>query len=438
MKRAVLRTTALILPLLAGIATAQPAAVNYQGYLEENGLPSEGIFDLEFRLFDATDGGIQIGNTINIDDIPVADGLFSTPLDFGDGAFDASPRYLQIAVRPGDSTGAFSILEGRVSFQSVPYSHNAVTATNAKTLGGFGPDNFAAADHMHSQLSTPDGANPDILRATNANEIEIEREVLLQDGVTLPNNMRISSSESGEFDFRDTQGSSRIRFEIDDQVNLIGDPTPPGFFEIRVEPEADSIQGTPLRLKGGDGGVGAAGGGIILRGGDAKDPGNHDGGDILFQSSTPAGAGNSGNVISFARIGIFRFDPEHPIHVGTNPATGNGAHVTLGGMWMNGSDRDSKTDFEELDTADVLRKVAELPVTTWRYKSENEDVRHIGPTAQDFMAAFELGESEKHIGTVDAVGVALAAIQELHAETQSLRKENDELRARLAALEAKK
>lgn len=58
----------------------------------------------------------------------------------------------------------------------------------------------------------------------------------------------------------------------------------------------------------------------------------------------------------------------------------------------------------------------------WRYKSEPEDVRHIGPVAQDFRAAFNLGADDKHISTVDADGVALASVQALY----QLIKERDE------------
>ncbi len=77
----------------------------------------------------------------------------------------------------------------------------------------------------------------------------------------------------------------------------------------------------------------------------------------------------------------------------------------------------------------------QLPVTRWRYKGEADSVRHIGPMAQDFSAAFGLGESETHIGTVDADGVALAAIQGLHELVREKDAEIEELKARLERLE---
>jgi hypothetical protein len=38
-------------------------------------------------------------------------------------------------------------------------------------------------------------------------------------------------------------------------------------------------------------------------------------------------------------------------------------------------------------------------------------VRRVGPTAEEFHEAFALGRDEKSIASVDAQGVALAAIQ---------------------------
>lgn len=81
--------------------------------------------------------------------------------------------------------------------------------------------------------------------------------------------------------------------------------------------------------------------------------------------------------------------------------------------------------------------MAQLPITTWNYKAEDETVRHMGSTAQDFYAAFGLGQDDRHISTVDAAGVSLAAIQALYARNQALEAENAELRARVDGLEAK-
>ena len=86
------------------------------------------------------------------------------------------------------------------------------------------------------------------------------------------------------------------------------------------------------------------------------------------------------------------------------------------GSWFSLSDRNAKTAAQPIDPRQVLKKVVALPLNTWQYKTQDSKYRHIGPMAQDFYAAFQLGESDKGIDTVDADGVALAAIQGLHAE----------------------
>ena len=96
-----------------------------------------------------------------------------------------------------------------------------------------------------------------------------------------------------------------------------------------------------------------------------------------------------------------------------------------------------------MDNQALLAKVVALPVTEWNYKTDSQAVRHIGPMAQDFQAAFGLdGKDDKHISVVDEGGVALAAIQGLNekvdqkdAEIQSLKQQNESLLQRLQELE---
>ena len=101
----------------------------------------------------------------------------------------------------------------------------------------------------------------------------------------------------------------------------------------------------------------------------------------------------------------------------------------------NTSDRNLKTNFSSVNSLDILEKVVRLPISRWNYKSDRSSVRHVGPMAQDFRAAFKLnGNDDKHISTVDEGGVALAAIQGLNTKLEA---QNAKLRASLAALEAR-
>jgi hypothetical protein len=124
-----------------------------------------------------------------------------------------------------------------------------------------------------------------------------------------------------------------------------------------------------------------------------------------------------------------------------NPAAG----VVLApgsGSWSSLSDRQSKENIAPVAPLSTLARLASLPIATWNYASQDAAIRHLGPMAQDFQAAFGLGESNEYISAVDADGVALAAIQDLYqvvqdGEQQAIAQQQkiDALAARLAALE---
>jgi len=96
------------------------------------------------------------------------------------------------------------------------------------------------------------------------------------------------------------------------------------------------------------------------------------------------------------------------------------------------SDRALKEGFEAIDPREVLAELLRLPIERWSYKGE--PVRHLGPMAQDFAAAFGLGADDHHIFPVDASGVALAAIQGLHGLVQAQATRLEALERELAEL----
>ena len=99
----------------------------------------------------------------------------------------------------------------------------------------------------------------------------------------------------------------------------------------------------------------------------------------------------------------------------SNASNSSGVQVAPGaGAWSVISDRGVKDHLRPVDGRWVLQQLAAMPIATWNWKSQDVGIRHMGPMAQDFSAAFGLGEDDKHISTVDADGVALAAIQGLH------------------------
>lgn len=107
-----------------------------------------------------------------------------------------------------------------------------------------------------------------------------------------------------------------------------------------------------------------------------------------------------------------------------------------GGSWGSISDRDLKENFATVDVGELLEGLARMPIRTWNYKAQAKSIRHIGPTAQDFRAAFKVGEDNRHITAVDADGVALAAIQGLYKMLQDKDAELRALRAQQAVMAA--
>ena len=132
--------------------------------------------------------------------------------------------------------------------------------------------------------------------------------------------------------------------------------------------------------------------------------------------------------------------PGFPLSVGTNTSNGNGAHINPDGTYSSSSSRTFKEAFSAIDAGAILDRLLSLPIERWRYRG-HETVWHIGPVAEDFYATFGLGAEDKYITTVDADGVALAAIQGLAARAQeradALERENATLRAALDALAAR-
>ena len=108
-----------------------------------------------------------------------------------------------------------------------------------------------------------------------------------------------------------------------------------------------------------------------------------------------------------------------------------------GNSWACSSDRNLKENVQSVDVAAVLQRVVGLPLYLWNAKGTDPNVKHLGPAAQDFMAAFALGNSDKMIGMQDADGVALAAIQGLHQLLQDKDREIARLKERSDAMERK-
>lgn len=203
----------------------------------------------------------------------------------------------------------------------------------------------------------------------------------------------------------------------------------------------------------------SAGRGVYGYAGHASGP-NH---GVIGASESTAGTGARGaaNATSGETYGMFgtTASPDGYAMWGENEATGAFGYVgggrganagvydgdvdvqgnpTVGGTIDPPSCRTLKEDIVPIDGVDVLRTLSTVPVTRWRYAGDETRARHLGPMAEGSHEAFGLGSSRERISTIDADGVALAAIQGLYLLVQERDARIAELEARLAALEAER
>jgi hypothetical protein len=157
--------------------------------------------------------------------------------------------------------------------------------------------------------------------------------------------------------------------------------------------------------------------------------------DVGEVSVDPSGISISGNGIGVNVNGYTTIDDSG--NISANWFNGLGVHATVGctaPYFNTTSDRNLKEKFTPVNNQEILERVASLPISRWNFKAD-EQIRHIGPMAQDFYAAFNVGTDDKHIATVDEDGVALAAIQGLNEKLKAKDAQIEALEKRLANLE---
>jgi hypothetical protein len=208
------------------------------------------------------------------------------------------------------------------------------------------------------------------------------------------NDFDFNSSAANEFAVRATGG---VRFRT--AVDASGGPTREVRFNPNSELEFGSAVRQMLNLWGSAFGVGVQDATMYFRTGIGA---TADGGFSWFKGGVH---NDSRNNAGTGGVELMRL-------------ASNGTLFVTGGTVGTLSDRASKRAFAAVDPAQVLEKAIGLPVAKWSYIA-NPGARHIGPTAQDFRAAFGLGDDERSIATVDADGVALSAIQGLNAKLEA-------------------
>ena len=165
------------------------------------------------------------------------------------------------------------------------------------------------------------------------------------------------------------------------------------------------------------------------------------GGDNYFSIDNATANTSLLRIMADGNVGIGTTSPSERLHVNGN--------VTVEGVVNQVSDVNVKENFTAVSPQEILTRLNELNITSWNYISD-PDSTHIGPTAQDFYAAFGVGVDNQHISSIDTGGVALVAIQALNQQllaqnatieqlteqNERLQQQNADIMARLDALES--
>lgn len=115
--------------LAATTAIAQTpvgTSITYQGVLTDGGVPANGQYSFLFRPYDALTGGTATATAQGLNNITVTDGLFTVPLNFSSAVWAGNAVFVQIEVRPGASSGAYTVLTPRQSVRPAPYAVHAL------------------------------------------------------------------------------------------------------------------------------------------------------------------------------------------------------------------------------------------------------------------------------------------------------------------------
>ncbi|MBC7528464.1 MAG: tail fiber domain-containing protein [Chthonomonadaceae bacterium] len=475
--------------------SAVPSAMNFQGRLAKpDGTPvANGTHNLLISVYSSLSGGTLLWQK-SITGVAVKNGVFATRLDFSSGyqnsatqstLFGASTVFLDISVDGGAS------LVPRQQFLTVAYAMKADSVkdgaiTNASIANGSitsaklasGAITSASLNPLAWLLGGNSGVTSGFLGTTDNNPLELRvnnrramRYVYAENTID-PNNKYRSMNVLGGSEINligagvvgaTIAGGGLDNFTGTDQPNHVtanfgtigggySNIASGGYAATVGGGNYNTASGSSATVGGGysniaPGGYATVGGGIFntASGVSATVGGgyvNTASGDYSFAAGSNAKAKHSGAFVwadsgnaDFLSTTINQFNVRASggVRLFTNSALTSGVTLLAGdSSWNSVSDRNAKTNFHSVDGLEVLERLCAMPVTTWHYKA-NTDIRHMGVMAQDFHAAFGgLGMDDKHISTVDADGVAFAAIQGLNRKLEA---KVQTLEARLAAIE---
>ena len=130
-------------------------AFTYQGHLYDANYPANGLYDFQFKLYDANVGDSKVGTDVNVADVDVIDAYFTVELDFGSDVFDGNAVWLEIRVRAGEleDPNVYTLLSPRQEVMPTPYALYAVSGTP-------GPEGPAGPEGPQGEQGPPGPQGP--------------------------------------------------------------------------------------------------------------------------------------------------------------------------------------------------------------------------------------------------------------------------------------
>lgn len=462
--------------------TSLGTGFTYQGHLKNNNAPYSGLCDFQFGLYDALTAGTRLG-LVGFKNVPVTEGYFTVVLDYGIGMFTGESRWLEIEVRCPTAVGNYTLLTPRQPLTAAPYALAlpglwTVPQSIPNLIGGY-PGNVIWSGVVGSTIGGggfPE--SPNVIsdsfntisggfgnQAGNSDSIEYFYATIGggRENFARGNSSTISggygnyvsglaSTISGgkyndaTLDYATVSGgysneSTGIYSTIGGGTTNISSfdyATVGGGYSNQSTGYGSTIGGGYLNTASGalstiPGGLRNVASGYSSFAAGAHAKAINDGcfvwgdstvyGDITCSSNDRWVARSSGGVYFYTNYGLT-----------------SGMYLASGGSaWNAVSSRDLKENFTLVDTNLLLENIAKHPITSWNYKSQDTSIRHIGLMADEFNALLDGlgGEGMDHINSLDADGVALAAIQGLYTQNQELIQQNEDQTKKIDDLETR-
>lgn len=156
----------LIGAMISAHSHAIGTGLTYQGALEDNGAPANGVYDLQFQLKDGASNPIA---TRLVENVQVTAGVFSVPLDFG-AVFNGQPRSMAISVRPGVSVGTFTALTPDVQVSATPYALRSTASDAADLAFGVTANSISSVNLTDDSVAGPEIAASSVDNSDLAND----------------------------------------------------------------------------------------------------------------------------------------------------------------------------------------------------------------------------------------------------------------------------